>query len=68
MLKDKLKENSVVLTIRMPAKLYNQLVSAINDNPILYGSKSHFGCVATIRELRRLEHKVVINEVKKQKK
>ena len=59
MLKTKLKENTAVLTIRMTPQQYDQVVKAVQENPLLYGDKSHFCRVAIIREIRRLQNQEV---------
>lgn len=59
MLKEKLKENNVVVTMRVTPQLYKEMCKAVRDNPELYGDKSHFARVAIIRELRRLKEEVM---------
>lgn len=61
MLKDKLKENTVVVTMRVTPQLYKELCQAVRDNPELYGDKSHFARVSIIRELRRLKQEDEVN-------
>lgn len=59
MLKDKLKENEVSITARLTPDLNRAVLNAVQDYPMIYGSKTHFVRVAVIRELRRINQEGV---------